>query len=192
MACHTWQPYLVCACGQTHHLSLLTDTNTKRHGVLRKRRRQHERWSHDASQALRDLRSRRRQLRCPSCTPQPSLWWRTRQWSGCTTLLCRCAPHPRPHGQGRSPRGGTLHRVPDGAVALKAVERSRPRSSTSRRTTSSLKLQGRVRATTDKTPFTSVNGDWEAVEGQLGEWESNARWVDNFSRGDAFADKNAN
>jgi hypothetical protein len=45
-------------------------------------------------------------------------------------------------------------------------------------------------ATTDKTPFTSVNGDWEAVEGQLGEWEGNARWVDNFSRGDAFADKN--
>ena len=44
-------------------------------------------------------------------------------------------------------------------------------------------------ATTDKTPFTSVDGDWEAVEGQLGEWEGNARWVDNFSRGDAFADK---
>ena len=28
------------------------------------------------------------------------------------------------------------------------------------------------------------------LEGQLGEWEGNARWVDNSSRGDAFADKN--
>ena len=141
IGCHTRQPYLVCARGQTHHLSLLTDTNTKRHGVLRKRLRQLERSSHVASQALRGLRPRRRQLSRASRTP-PVTRVEDRQWSGCPTLLHRRAPHPRPHDRGRAPRGSTLRRVSDGAAALEAVGARSSRSSTSRRTTSSLKWQG--------------------------------------------------
>ena len=40
---------------------------------------------------------------------------------------------------------------------------------------------------TNKNPFIFVPGDWEEVEGDLGEWDGLHRWVESITRGDVFA-----
>ena len=46
--------------------------------------------------------------------------------------------------------------------------------------------QRAAKAAEDATPFAFVAGDWEKVEGDLGEWQDRARWVDLISRRYAF------